>query len=602
MKTSRTTLQFETGCLIHPALATVFAALCAGHVVAWVAWAGEMLFLRIRLRRLFWPALLLSGIVWGSMLWWESRFDPPAKTTYEGWVVEVGTEDYVLRTEQGKFLVRPGTTEMPMAGDEVEIRGDRGATTFSRIPHTFDYRKFLSAEGIVGVLYAKEVHILGHRFTLNQIRTAVRDYLQSTFPGEEGGLMTYVLLGDNDLLSAATTEAVNDLGISHLFAISGMNVAMMAAFLERLLKTLYLRREWRQGIVLGMLGIYTVIAGCPISLVRAALMVGCVYLKEGGKWPFTRLDTLSMILIGCLILRPASLGTLGFQLSFLVTFAILLGKNLLKTEGELRGILKIGLYANLVALPLLLAVNHRFNPLSIPANLFFVMFVERLLFPLTFLTAFVPGFFPLFRWVSALFQAGVCRLAVIDVAVHFNFVSDFGKVLYFLGIGGLLKAAEQKRDMRKILIALILLLMTEWFAGTLPGVTYVRVLDVGQGDAIHIRNGAVNVLIDTGKPDSYDALIGYFHGENIRKIDAVFLTHDHEDHTGEIQDLAREFPIGVIFTGYDLPSLSGLPHSMVVTGEEVHVGGLTFSVLSSCPEALDENDRSLVLSVRIGCH
>jgi competence protein ComEC len=302
------------------------------------------------------------------------------------------------------------------------------------------------------------------------------------------------------------------------------------------------------------------------------------------------------------IFRPASLGSLGFQLSFLVTFAILLGKNLLKTEGELRGILKIGLFANLVALPLLLAVNHRFNPLSIPANLFFVLFVERLLFPLTFITAFIPGFFPLFRLVSGFFQTAVVRLATIDCGFFFNFVTDLGKSLYFLGIGSLFIAIERKRNIRKNLVALMLLILAEAFAGVFPGVTYVRVLDVGQGDAIHIRSGSVNVLIDTGKPDSQDALIQYFRGENIRKIDAVFLTHDHADHTGEISDLAEAFPIGEIWVGYDLPSLGERPHSIVHTGEEISVGSLVFSVLSSRPEAVDENDRSLVLSVRIGCH
>ena len=134
----------------------------------------------------------------------------------------------------------------------------------------------------------------------------------------------------------------------------------------------------------------------------------------------------------------------------------------------------------------------------------------------------------------------------------------------------------------------------------LPGITFVKVLDVGQGDAIHLRSGATHVLIDTGNADDYDALIDYFRGENITSLAAVFLTHGDADHCGEIQDIAASLDVGKIYVGEEIPLAGNLPLTIVKKGDTVLLGDLTFSVLSASRGSSEENDDSLVLSVRIG--
>lgn len=592
------TLRSEGGNWIHAAIPAVLALLAADHLLALAFWAAEMLFLWTRLRRLFWAALFLSAALLGVLFLREAA--PVLEgEAFSGTVTDVEGDSFVLRTGGKRLLVHADPVSELVPGDLVEVEGSLYAPSGYRIEHAFDYGEYLAAEGLAGSFYADSVTVTGHRFHPNAGKFAVLGYLRTVFPGEDGALLLYVLFGNSGNLPEESTAAVRTLGLSHLFAISGMNIAMMAAFLERFLRKLYLPRGIQDTLMgLFLLG-FSALTGFSVSVVRAVLLVLGYRAAERGKMPFSRLDLMSGILVGFLFVNPRSLSSLGFCLTFLVAFAMAVGKEILRAEGELRGILRSCLYANLAALPLLLEAEPRFNLLSLPANLFFLLFVERILFPGAFLTAFVPPFFPLFSRLSEWFLGGIRFLASFPTSVGFNFSSDVGKVLYFALLLGILVRIEGKKPAGTLLAGMALLILAELTFPVFPGVTFVKVLDVGQGDSIHLRSGGTHVLIDTGNADDYDALIGYFQGENITYLDAVFLTHGDADHCGEIRDLAAAVDIGKIVTGQAFPSLSGLPYTIVGKGDTVLLGDLSFSVLSADRNAAEDNDNSLVLSVCI---
>jgi competence protein ComEC len=277
-----------------------------------------------------------------------------------------------------------------------------------------------------------------------------------------------------------------------------------------------------------------------------------------------------------------------------------IGQTLLKTTNPLLSVLKIGIYANLVALPILLEANKEWNILSIPANLFFVLFVEKCLFPASFLTVFLPSFAPLYQLFLRLFKSAVQFLAQWDTSLSFNFPSDWSKAVYFLLLLWLLVRVENKKAWIKPALCILLLCLFVFTFPTLPGVSFVKILDVGQGDAIYIHAGGADVLIDTGKSDDYDAVITYFLGENIHHLDRVIITHSDADHCGELLDLMQEIDIGAVVCG---SYLAGVPESMSVLvkeGEEIRCNDLRLQVLSTNSNDADENDNSLVLYGEIG--
>lgn len=78
------------------------------------------------------------------------------------------------------------------------------------------------------------------------------------------------------------------------------------------------------------------------------------------------------------------------------------------------------------------------------------------------------------------------------------------------------------------------------------GVT-VKVLDVGQGDAILVRERDKVILIDTGDIEERARLIRLLEQERIERIDILLITHPHADHLGGFAELVKHYAIGQIY-------------------------------------------------------
>ena len=121
----------------------------------------------------------------------------------------------------------------------------------------------------------------------------------------------------------------------------------------------------------------------------------------------------------------------------------------------------------------------------------------------------------------------------------------------------------------------------------------VKMLDVGQGDAILIQTETQNVLIDTGDLDERDKLRAELDKAGVKKIDAVILTHRHADHIGGMEMLIDTYPIGMVYDN-GMPSTSrvyigymkqlkakGIARKGLCTGDRVDLGGgAVFEVLA----------------------
>lgn len=75
----------------------------------------------------------------------------------------------------------------------------------------------------------------------------------------------------------------------------------------------------------------------------------------------------------------------------------------------------------------------------------------------------------------------------------------------------------------------------------------VKVLDIGQGDAILIRTAGQNVLVDTGDIGTRDKLVAYIKKEGITTIDKVIITHPHADHLGGMPGIIENFKVSQIY-------------------------------------------------------
>ena len=124
----------------------------------------------------------------------------------------------------------------------------------------------------------------------------------------------------------------------------------------------------------------------------------------------------------------------------------------------------------------------------------------------------------------------------------------------------------------------------------------VRVLDVGQGDAILVTDGAAAVLVDTGPGE---AVVGALARSHVTHLDAVVLTHLHADHAGGLDDLLAVVDVDALMVpdGTEASELAGdLPVFEVGYGDVVRCGGFALEAVSPIEPAGGEgNEGSLEL-------
>ena len=125
----------------------------------------------------------------------------------------------------------------------------------------------------------------------------------------------------------------------------------------------------------------------------------------------------------------------------------------------------------------------------------------------------------------------------------------------------------------------------------------VKMLDVGQGDAILIESGAQTVLIDTSDLDERDKLKSQLQQAGVKRLDKVLLTHPHADHIGGMDLLLADFEVGEVYDN-GMPSTSkiyirymkelkkqGIKRHGLKSGEVLDFGnGVLFKVLAPAEE------------------
>lgn len=204
-------------------------------------------------------------------------------------------------------------------------------------PGDFDYPGYLTIHGISGAAYASAGHWKIHpvsdeavswRHRLLRFRRQLTDTYLQHFSTDAGGLLSALTLGDKTLLSAQVRSLFSDSGTSHVLALSGLHLGILFMLFHFLfLKRLRSKIGKTVGtvIVLLLLWSFVLLAGTPISLLRAVSMLTLLQVGQLVRANAQlSLNGLSFAALVLLIVNPLSLFDVSFQLSFAAVFSIIL--------------------------------------------------------------------------------------------------------------------------------------------------------------------------------------------------------------------------------------------------------------------------------------
>jgi competence protein ComEC len=279
-------------------------------------------------------------------------------------------------------LDEPAQLELPLGrappqGGILEVRAE---AKLPRGPsHGFDERTWLRRHGVHVVLAGDRWRLVGHRRGLGGFGDRLRGWLASSVAGElhgeRRGVLLGVVLGDEEGLNERLRKDFRASGLYHLLAVSGQNVALVAAGALTLAWLLGIPRWLGQLGALASIGGYVLAVGAQPSVVRAGVAgalgsVAWLTARSTDRWYFLLLGALAL-----LAWNPYVLFDAGFQLSFAAVVAIFMLAPRLEQRlegyplpGWLREAIAISTACGLATAPILWLQFHAIPLLAVPAN------------------------------------------------------------------------------------------------------------------------------------------------------------------------------------------------------------------------------------------
>jgi competence protein ComEC len=434
------------------------------------------------------------------------------------------------------------------------------------------------------------------------VGNAMRDRVTQRLAPLEGGraLLAGFLVGDTRGVDDVDESAMRRAGLAHFTAVSGSNVALFLGLLYVAAGPIGIGP--RKRAVVGLIGLPFFAAATRFepSVLRASAMAA---LALGGRMAGIAMETwqlFSTAIIGLVVLDPALIRNIGFQLSVVATAGVIVGSRWPVPSGRTRRALAVTIGAQTAVAPLLV-LHFGLVPLLSPlANLVVAPLVAvstvlgaiGVVGPesIADLGAWLAGVVLLLaRVASAWPQIGWSGLAIVFVAVLL-----YLRLPRLRGVIAIASAA---------VLAVLVLGPTR-----APPDAGVVVLDVGQGDSILISGGEGRFALVDGGPDPV-TLVESLHDYGVRGLDLVVLTHVHADHATGLNGLVGRIPVGSVWARthphesgasdelFRLLHEAGIPVVEPRVGESHRLGDLTLTVDGPIRRYASPNDQSIVVTV-----
>ncbi len=477
-------------------------------------------------------------------------------------------------------------------GDRVCLRG---ALQPPPVVEGFDYRAYLARRGVYVLMRWPTVTLVAsgqgnpilaaiYRLKAHAWRTLLR-----LLPEPQASLLAGILLGIESGIPRSLQQAFADTGTSHIVAISGFNISIIAGVFASLARRLG-RGKGEFWLAAGGVAFYTILVGASASVVRAALM-GCVVLAarawERRVHGPTSLATAALVMAaldayvwwdaGFLLSLSATAGLLLFTdpltQGFLRVLTRLLGPTWGKrVVGWLSEALIVTLAAQVTTLPILLALFKRLSLITLLTNFLILpaqpwvmlwggvaLLAALVFFPLGQVLAwgvwvFLTYTITIVRWTGSLPWASV-PFEVVSVPVVWGYYAVLGLAWWW---GRLPRQRRWRWLVRARALPAwgwVALLVTVALLGvglfSMPdGKTHCVVLDVGHGEAVLVRTPTGRTLLVDGGEDPTRTLeaLGRFVPFWQRRLDAVVLTAPTRERLTGLLPVLERYTVDYVIT------------------------------------------------------
>jgi len=575
-----------------------------------------------------------------------------------------------LRIDLESVVVENGNGTIPVPGalriyadiDNSDIAPGNRVRLMARLrpprnfatPGGFDYVRYLQRRDIIATGYTEQTANLAviadevKESIINRIRrwrARLRQQILSNIDSESAPLVNALTTGDRGAITQQQRQLLAQSGLAHLFAISGLHIGLVAAFLYALCRYVYLAipigqhkpppRRILPPLLVPFLFGYMILTGSAISTLRAFIMLVAIVLLCGMARRSRPFDILLVAAFIILVADPLSLFEPSFQLSFAGAAGIALlfplwRHRLADKPLYLRyplGLLAANLSATAATMPLVLMHFHILAPAGPLLNMLAIPLVSLIIVPIILVATLcqlfsAPLSLLLFKSAAVILSMffTFCHTIVNSdylnaVTIYSSSVEILVPIILAATLFLLYRATEQWRF---VICGLSIFIAISAFAFQSPRPLTVTVLDVGQGDSTLLQfPNNKSYLVDGGGlySDRFDigekVVAPALGALGIDRLEAVILTHDHPDHRKGLVYILKHFKVKEFWCGQSAEELhpdleevlnaKKIPYRQFEPGwQDLSTGTSLFKIFTIRTVRQKKNDQSLVLYAATG--
>ena len=495
-------------------------------------------------------------------------------------VNKIESDNMVREFENEKTLVTLNTNEKLRIYDYYKMKGRLTPPFKVGNPSQFDYGNYLRNFSVYAVFYGAKDSVpirlnktlpVSQKFLqmVNDYREKIIDIHSQTLNTPNLEILGGIVFGDDAIAPPDNIkQSFINSGLLHILAASGMNVAFIFSFFFFFLSLFKINYKVNIIFCMWMVLLYSLMTGLGASVIRAASMLIFVLLGKLIDRDANSIALLAFVAFLMLLYNPMYLNNVGFQLSFITTFGLLimtpfLVKNKNKIVNWIIGTISIPIIAQLWVMPIQIFYFNNISLYSVFANIMSVPILSIISFG-----GFVSSLLAPTEQICKLFDIVLNPLINILVNIS-NFWGNLPyasaqtthpsvfQIFAYYGILLIITALFNKNLREKylkpfllVLSVLILILLISLIPIKNSNLE-ITVFDVGNADAFLIKTPENKYfMIDTaksgyngGKSQAEFLILRYLLDNGIKNIDTIIVSHFDNDHCGGAVDLMESVKV-----------------------------------------------------------
>lgn len=567
----------------------------------------------------------------------QSNNEESKYTGYNAQIIDVNGKDLKEKTiiyiPKGTYVETNSIVRLNVSISEIISNKNR---------MLFNYKDSLRAKGIFVNAFCKgEIEILKRNYSIfNSFSNFCREKTEKLFrkymSGENANTVLSVILGDVKYLDKDYYKDIQKTGLAHIFAISGTHVVIIYATFFKFFNFIGLQRKISWFISWTLLWIYGLIIGFPVTVLRSLLMFNFIFASEILYRKYNSINSLVISAFILLIINPYFLFDVGFQLSYMAALCLLINNRIIKKKSDnkedsdaesiwssfinlknkISENLWLYVFVQAFTLPIM---SYYFNYVSIIGIIFNLLIVplfdkiivlvfiiipislispNTIVLPLKLLDYILNTVSYVINIGSKLDIAGL-EISSMNIINGIYYYVLLAAILYFLSFDSL----QYKKfifSALSVFYIIDLIAVPMKFSGL-----NLDVIDVGQGLFLNINYKGYNLIFDVGS-NSQDigkyVAVPYLIKHGRKNIDAVFISHFHQDHYSGLNDLLENCKVNTIYSSHiNDENLINTNYLTLNTNQAFNLKDKFSSVygLFLIPEAVEKRDDNLTKDLKI---